>query len=193
MKVLIDNGHGENTQGKCSPDGRLKEWAWTREVARMVMNDLKKRGVDAELLVREDLDVSLSARVARVNDVCEEVGTKNVIVVSIHVNAAGASGRWHSARGWCGFVAPNASAKSKRLALALYEAAEARGLRGNRAVPVGKVWEQNLAICRDTKCAAVLTENLFMDNKEDVQILLSAEGKRVCADVHVEGIMKFLG
>jgi N-acetylmuramoyl-L-alanine amidase len=39
----------------------------------------------------------------------------------------------------------------------------------------------------------VLTENLFMDNKEDVQILLSAEGKRVCADVHVEGIMKFLG
>ena len=26
MKVLIDNGHGENTPGKRSPDGRLREW-----------------------------------------------------------------------------------------------------------------------------------------------------------------------
>ena len=32
MKVLIDNGHGSNTPGKCSPDGRLKEYAYTREI-----------------------------------------------------------------------------------------------------------------------------------------------------------------
>lgn len=25
MKILIDNGHGENTAGKHSPDGRLRE------------------------------------------------------------------------------------------------------------------------------------------------------------------------
>ena len=37
MKILIDNGHGENTPGKCSPDGRLKEWAYTREIADRVM------------------------------------------------------------------------------------------------------------------------------------------------------------
>lgn len=24
MKILIDNGHGSNTPGKCSPDGRLR-------------------------------------------------------------------------------------------------------------------------------------------------------------------------
>ena len=37
MKILIDNGHGENTPGKCSPDGRLKEWAYTREIADRVV------------------------------------------------------------------------------------------------------------------------------------------------------------
>lgn len=26
MKVLIDNGHGENMPGKCSSDGRWREW-----------------------------------------------------------------------------------------------------------------------------------------------------------------------
>lgn len=32
MKVLIDNGHGENTPGKRSPDGRLREWAYSRKL-----------------------------------------------------------------------------------------------------------------------------------------------------------------
>lgn len=27
MKILIDNGHGAETPGKCSPDGRLREYA----------------------------------------------------------------------------------------------------------------------------------------------------------------------
>ena len=37
MKVLIDNGHGENTPGKRSPDGRLREWVYSREIADMVV------------------------------------------------------------------------------------------------------------------------------------------------------------
>ena len=40
MKILIDNGHGENTPGKRSPkwaDGsQLFEWKYTREIARRV-------------------------------------------------------------------------------------------------------------------------------------------------------------
>ena len=28
MKILIDAGHGINTKGKMSPDGRLKEYGW---------------------------------------------------------------------------------------------------------------------------------------------------------------------
>lgn len=30
MKILIDNGHGSNTPGKCSPDGRLREYSYVR-------------------------------------------------------------------------------------------------------------------------------------------------------------------
>ena len=29
MKILIDNGHGENTPGKRSPDGTFREYAYT--------------------------------------------------------------------------------------------------------------------------------------------------------------------
>ena len=44
MKVLIDNGHGENTKGKRSPDGKLREYAWTREIADMLVLELGKMG-----------------------------------------------------------------------------------------------------------------------------------------------------
>lgn len=39
MKILIDNGHGVETPGKRSPDGRLKEYAYTREIANRVVDN----------------------------------------------------------------------------------------------------------------------------------------------------------
>ena len=30
--ILLDNGHGENTPGKKSPDGSLKEYAYARDI-----------------------------------------------------------------------------------------------------------------------------------------------------------------
>ena len=70
--VLIDNGHGKNTKGKCSPDKRLMEWQWTRWVAAMVCEKLMKKGIDARLLVPEETDISLAERVRRTNAVCRK-------------------------------------------------------------------------------------------------------------------------
>lgn len=192
MKILIDNGHGSNTPGKCSPDRKLREYAWAREIAKRLENTLKAKGLDAERIVTEETDISINERVRRVNAICNKVGTSNVLLVSIHINAAGNSG-WMSARGWSVWVAPNASTNSKRLAKCLYEEADKVGYKGNRCVPATKYWVGNYGIVRDTKCPAVLTENLFQDNKEDVAILMSDTGKQAMVDIHVKGIMSYLG
>ena len=71
IMILLDNGHGENTPGKRSPDGEFREYLYTREVAQDVRRELAKRGIDCELLVRESLDVPLSERVRRVNECCK--------------------------------------------------------------------------------------------------------------------------
>lgn len=192
MKILIDNGHGANTPGKQSPDGRLKEYAYTREIAKRVVKCLQCKGYDAQRIVEEETDVSLSVRCQRVNAICKQVGAKNVLLVSIHNNAAGADGKWHDAKGFSAHVAMNASSKSKMLAQYLWNEAIQQGLKGNRSVPVAPYVVQNLAICRDTQCAAVLTENLFQDNKEDVELLLSEEGKVRVVDTHVNAIVEFI-
>lgn len=190
--IFVDNGHGINTPGKRSPDGKLREWKWTREVAAIIVRGLTERVIDARLLTTEETDVKLADRVARVNQVCRQRGADNVIVVSVHVNAAASDGRWHTARGFLSFVAPNAGPGSKMLAKMLYEEAERRGLKGNRWVTRDKYTVRPLAICRDTACTAVLTENLFMDNREDCEYLLTDEGKTMIAQMHIDAITKYL-
>lgn len=192
VKVLIDNGHGENTPGKCSPDKRLREYAYAREIARRVEKCLRCKGYEAQRIVEEETDVPLSERCKRVNDICKQVGTKNVLLVSIHNNAAGDGGKWHEARGFSAHVGLNASSKSKMLAQYLWNEAIQQGLKGNRSVPAAPYIAQNLAICRDTACPAVLTENLFQDNKEDVELLLSEEGKEKVTATHVNAIVNFI-
>lgn len=188
MKILVDNGHGSNTPGKRSPDGRLLEYAYAREIAERVVRELCKRGLDAERIVREEIDVPLSERCNRAN----EYKANEAILVSIHCNAAGIGKTWMSAKGWSAFVSLNASDKSKKLANCLARQAAANKLYVRYQRPDAGYWQQDLAICRDTKCPAVLTENLFMDNKEDVDFLLSEAGKSAIVKLHVDGITDFL-
>ena len=191
MKILIDNGHGYNTPGKCSPDGRLREYKYTREIAPIVVEKLRAAGYDAELLTPEAYDVPLATRTSRANAIARKVGRTNVLVVSIH-NNANSKGQWQKARGWSAHVSLNASKRSKELASHLAKAAEALGIKVRRPQPTQDYWPQNLAICRDTICPAVLTENLFQDNKEDVEFLLSDNGRQTIAQIHVNGIINYI-
>lgn len=187
MIVLIDNGHGHDTAGKRSPDGRLLEWEWTRQIARELCGRLRARGIDARLLVPEDEDVPLRQRAARANAVAEPA-----ILVSIHANAAG-MGQWMSASGWCAFVAPAAGLEARRLACLLAAEAESAGLLVRRQERDRDYWEHPWAICRLTRCPAVLTENCFMDNHADCQWMLSAEGKQAITSLHETAILHYLG
>ena len=122
MKILIDNGHGSNTPGKCSPDRRYYEWSYTRQIAAAIVRQLKYAGYDADLLVPEDYDVSLRTRVERANTWCRQLGKRNVCLVSIHTNAAGNGRQWRSARGWTCYTSRGQTA-GDHLATCLYEAA----------------------------------------------------------------------
>lgn len=193
MKILVDNGHGSDTPGKRSPDWSLREYAYTREISNRVVKELKDLGYDAELLVPETNDVSLKERVDRVNQVCKEIGKKNTLLISIHNNAAG-NGDWMKARGWSCFTTKGET-ESDTVADYLYKAAEKIfvGHKIRKDYSDGDAdWEKGFYILRHTWCPAVLVENFFMDNKEDLKYLLSEEGKDQIVKCHVEGITTYV-
>jgi len=193
MKIAIEGGHGYNTPGKRSPDSSFYEWSFNREIAVGVVTRLNALGYDAEITVPEQEDISLQERCNRVNKFCNLLGTKNVIFISVHANAASNSG-WSTARGWECYTTPG-NTKSDILATCLYKAAEQifQGMKIRRDMSDGDPdKEANFYVIKNTKCPAVLTENFFYDNKEDLAFLQSDEGKKQIIEVHVRGIIEYV-
>lgn len=192
MIILLDAGHGESTPGKRSPDGRLREYKYCREIANEIKKQLIDKGFEVELVVTDDTDVPLMERCRIVNQYCDKYGKTNTVLVSIHCNAAGSGADWMNAKGWSVFISNNSSSKSKKLAECLFNAAQDENLALRKYSQTQVYWKQNLAICRETYCPAVLTENLFQDNKEDVEFLLSEKGRESIVRLHVNGILNYI-
>ena len=194
LVVILDAGHGKDTPGKCAPDKSLYEWQWTREIVAMLCERLYGlEHVQTVILVPEEHDVPLKERVRRVNTIYHDakIEGKEVLLISIHINAAG-HGTWKNASGWSVWVSNNASEKSKQFAQIAYREAVSMGLQGNRVVPEEQYWTSNFYILKNTPCPAVLTENMFQDNKDDVEFLKSENGKNMIVDLHFNAIKKYL-
>lgn len=194
MKILIDPGHGIDTPGKRSPDGLFLEYLWNRQVADLILEGLVSAGVDASLVVTETNDVTFRNRVNRVNTICNRVGASNVLLVSIHANAAGNGSAWMNARGWSCYTSKGKT-KSDQVAECLYDAFEEefqdRKIRKDMS-DGDRDWEENLYVMQKSKCPAVLLENFFYDNREECAWMLQEETKRRIASAAVKGIIKYI-
>ena len=193
-KILIDAGHGINTKGKSSPDCALMEWRYNREIANAIAQGLILRGYDAEVIVPELEDVPLKERVDRVNQIACKYGISESLLLSIHVNAAGNGFQWMNARGWCAYTFPGHT-ESDEIADCLYLAAE-KNLPGQKIRTDYSDGDPDIEsafhVLKHTICPAVLTENLFMDNKEDCRFLLSSKGRQAIINLHIEGLIEYL-
>lgn len=194
MKILIDPGHGIDTPGKRSPDGLFREYLWNRQVADLILGGLLSAGVDASLVVTETNDVTLRNRVNRVNTICNRLGASNVLLVSIHANAAGNGSAWMNAKGWSCYTS-RGKTKSDQVAECFYDAFEAefpeRKIRKDMS-DGDRDWEENFYVLQKSKCPAVLLENFFYDNREECAWMLQDETKRRIAGAAVKGIIKYI-
>ena len=194
MKILIDPGHGIDTPGKRSPDGLFLEYLWNRQVADLILEGLVSAGVDASLVVTETNDVTLRNRVNRINTICNRVGASNVLLVSVHANAAGNGSAWMNASGWSCYTSKGKT-RSDQVAECLYDAFEEefqdRKIRKDMS-DGDRDWEENFYVLQKSKCPAVLLENFFYDNREECAWMLQEETKKRIASAAVKGIIKYI-
>jgi len=190
MIVILDNGHGKNTPGKCSPiwpDGsQLFEYEFNRDIVNRIKLGLDIVKIKSIILVPELNDISLYDRVNRANEY-HKVNNFNTILISIHANAGGGTG-------WEIFTSPGQT-ESDYLAQQIFASAhnnfkEIKFRRDNSDGDDDK--EENFYILRKTKAPAVLSENFFMDNEKDCRYIMSDEGRNFIAKVHVSGIINYI-
>ena len=211
MIVILGTAHLGTTPGKCSPDEKFRECEYSREIVKMIQEDLKEKGINAVIdyepllpndkmkgaNAKQEQSKELTWRVNYVNSLCSKYGASICIYISVYVFAAGSDGQWESARGWSVYTSPGKT-KSDTLATYLYKEAKSilppdskYYVRSDQS-DCDSYYEANFYVLTKTKCPAVLTENLFQDNKDDVNFLTSQEGKRKIVEIHVNGIMQYI-
>lgn len=206
MKILVDNGHGAKdiTKGKYSPvvdikdetviNKRFREGQFNRIIAKKIVEQLKSNGYDAELIVPEDADISLVERCKRVNNQCKKLGKNNVIFISIHSNALGYGDEWYNADYWTVWTSKGKT-KSDIIATYLWNACkkEMPNMKFGKDTADGDVdYESNFYVLKNTNCPAVLTENFFYTNKDNLKLLTSPEFREKIVKGHVNGIINYI-
>lgn len=199
--ILLDNGHSRLTPGKRSPkfpDGRqFFEYEFSRDIVKRISEELKKLNINYKIVTPEvDEDVPLTTRANRVNRYCSKFGKNNCLLISIHANAAGNGKDWMNARGWSIWTTKGKT-KSDEYADIFYKEAEKllplNGMTLRKDTSDGDFdWEENFTILQKSWCPAILTENLFQDNKTDCEFLMSDKGRDIITQIHVNAIKKIV-
>lgn len=198
IKIILGTAHLSSTPGKRSPDGKFREYAYSRKVCKAVQEELLSRGVDCVIdYIDDDMPGLTSSQelVRRVQIVNEMAKKTDCLYVSIHVNASAKNG-WDKATGFSIYTSPGRT-ESDILATYIFdEAAELlkpTGKKFRKDTSDGDPdYEENFYVLRKTLCPAVLTENFFQNSKEDVEWLESEEGFKTVVSYHVLGILKYL-
>lgn len=189
---LLSPGHGQNTPGKRDPDGNLREWSFNRRLVDKIAEYCDDYGIPYVVLDYEAADTPLSARVNKAN----KYG-KDTCYVSVHGNAAGNGTKWMNARGWCVYTSKGYT-KADPIAQIFVE--EAEKLLPSICCKVRKYsqkkyemdYEENFYVLRNTLMPAVLTENLFYDNRLDNAVMQSEEGIDILAQIHTNAMRRII-
>lgn len=198
MTIIFGTAHQASITGKQSPDGKFKEYKYSRKIINACKPILEDMGYRVFVDVPEDdLKVpqskELSIRCNFVNNLQKKY--KDCIYISIHVNAAGNGEKWTNASGWEIYTTKGVT-KADKLATCIYNCAKSnfkntQKLRTDFS-DKDPDKEAEFYVLKHTNCPAVLTENFFMDNKKDVEYLLSDIGFHQIVRLHVEGILSYI-
>lgn len=172
--IVLDAGHGGKDAGAVK--GKLYEKDIVLKVVKLIKQYLEKTytGATIKLTRSSDVFLSLSERARRANDL------KASVFVSVHVNAGGGTG-------FESYKYPSSSSKFQNAVHGRIK----KVLEKRRFTDRGKK-SANLAVVRETRMPALLTELGFIDRDSDRKLLEDDAFLQEMAEAHGDGIADYL-
>lgn len=173
---ILDNGHGNNTDGKRSPiwkdRSQLLEYDFNRNIVKYLSFMLRQSEINYEILVPELIDISLKERVKRANLIAKN---RKAILISIHGNA---------------FVKETVNGFESH-----YFSEGGKGIAEVFQKRIGKlgndrgIKQSNFYILKHTSMLAILTENGFYTNEIECKKMQSSRFQYEIANEHLKAIL----
>ncbi|MCY7572291.1 N-acetylmuramoyl-L-alanine amidase [Bacillus pumilus] len=177
-KIMIDPGHGGHDPGAVA--NGLKEKDLVLKIAMKTKAILEKvYGASVKLTRSTDVYIDLSQRARLANNWGADY------FASIHINAGGGTG-FETFR-FDKLSATSSTGKQQKIVHdSIYNKIKEKAVsRGTKS--------ENLAVLRETKMSAILTENLFIDREKDAALLKQDSFLNLLAEGHAEGIAAAVG
>jgi len=184
---ILDVAHGKDVPGKQSPDGRLKEWLWSRMFLQALHDLLTENNIDSVIPVTQDTEPGLTNRCNLYNSI-----PGNKIMISAHNNAAGMGTEWMTARGFEIWTSPGQT-RSDQIADIFGKHIK----NDNPLLPFRSDFsdgdldkEAKFTVLTGTHFPAILIENLFQDNRDDVALLMDKSFNGCLLQTYLKSILE---
>lgn len=188
--IILDPAHGANVSGKCSPDGRHREFAWSRERVNSIRSTLTKLGYEVYVTTESINEPGLSKRKNFATSICKG---KRKLLLSLHNNAKGNGIKWMDARGVEAYTSPgvtNSDICADYILMQLKKDFPELKMRFNRDIKLERDKESKFTVLMGAGYMGVLIEWLFQDNKNDVELLMDSKVNKKFESSIVEAIEK---
>ncbi|PXV61253.1 N-acetylmuramoyl-L-alanine amidase [Dysgonomonas alginatilytica] len=190
LLIILDPAHGEETPGKRSPDGRHREYKWSRERCEQIEILLKAYGYTVVWSNTTDKEIGLTKRVQAANALAKQYPDLIPLMVSLHNNAAGDGSNWMQASGIEVFTSVGRTTSDIFADFVLKQLKEwfpEAKHRYSKDEYLERDKESNFTVLTGNY-SAMLVEFLFQDNKDDVALLEDQTVNKRFEDSIVSGI-----
>lgn len=190
LLIILDPAHGEETPGKRSPDGRHREYCWSRDRLKSIAQKLKELGYTVLWTNETDREIGLSNRKNIASQFAKDNPSMAPLLISLHNDASGTTDEWRKASGisvWTSKGRTTSDIFAEIFIKKIPERLPDVKQRIYSPTYLDRDFENSFTVLMGAY-SAILIECMFQDNKEDVEKLENPVFQKSVEDWIIESI-----
>lgn len=194
MNIILTPAIPGGYQYRQSPNKNLDELTYLNRLTDDIILRLRESVKDTPFITITKLAGPMDQILTGLQTLTRTTPPTSNCLIAVGLNSTRMDGHQHSNKGWRVISNPESS-QSSTLATALATAAmQTLGHRAtsNQDTATSLAHLNQTPILTATAIPAVLTLNLYQDNRQDAAYLLSSEGRQAIISLHVKGISAYL-
>ena len=194
MNIILTPAIPDGYQYRLSPNKNLDELTYLNRLTDDIIHYLRESFKDTPFITITRLTGPTDQILARLQTLTQTTPPSSNRIVAVGLNSTRMDGHYHTGSGWRVISNPESS-QSSALATSLATAAmQTLGPRAAATSPQPNAirYLNQTPILTSTAIPAVLTLNLYQDNRQDAANLLSSVSRQAIIDLHVKGISDYL-